>query len=318
MTKNTMGVIIGRFQCDQLTEGHKHVMNRIFDLHRKVTIFVGVAPMVSKKNPMDFETRKFMLQEEYPSAIILPLSDHRDDHEWSKELDRQIALVHKFGPAKIYGGRDCCLIHYSGKHEIEAFTVDKKMADINATQIRNEIGKTALDSIDFRRGVIYARENNFYNPFPTVDIAPIAFHDGKADTTEPYVLMARKPQEKTVGFVGGMVDHDDSGYALAAARELKEETHLETVWQDMQYLGSFRIPDWRLSQGISIITTFFAVWVPDFLKAAADDDIAEIVVIALKDLANANVAPAHFALRDRLLQIDSKKLFMKLVQSEGR
>lgn len=306
LTKNIMGVVVGRFQCEKLHPGHKFVLDRVFSLHQKVTIFLGVAPMISKKNPLDYQTRFLMLKEAYPTAMILPLADHRDDHVWSRELDRQIGIIHKHGPAKLYGGRDCFFAHYAGKYEAEAFVAENKiMSDINATEIRNKIGKEALGTEDFRRGVIYARENNFSNPFPTVDIAPVAYHNGKVETEQPFVLMASKPGEKTVGFVGGMVDERDESYEFAAARELHEETHLSAKPSELVYLGSFRIPDWRLSAGISIKTSFFILKLENFNGARADDDIESLTILPISDLADLHrVAPAHEELAKRLLRIE--------------
>jgi bifunctional NMN adenylyltransferase/nudix hydrolase len=301
-----MGVVVGRFQCKELHEGHRFVLDRVFRQHTKVVIFLGVSPMISKKNPMDFQTRFLMLKEVYPNAMILPLSDHRDDKIWSKELDRQIGIIHKHGPAKLYGGRDCFFSHYAGKYEFEAFVADKKIGDISATEQRNQLGKVALTSAEFRHGVIYARENTFSNPFPTVDIAPVAFHDGVQETEQPFVVMASKPGESTVGFVGGMVDPQDKSYEEAACRELKEETHLYATSGEMKYLGSYQIPDWRLSAGIGITTSFFMVLLENFKNAHADDDIESLTIVPISELAlecNIKVAAAHDQLRKRLLNV---------------
>ena len=75
-----VGVIIGRFQTPNLHTEHIKLIEFVMSKHDKVIIFLGVSPTLgNKKHPMDFLTRKLMLEEEFKLdqriAAILPLKD---------------------------------------------------------------------------------------------------------------------------------------------------------------------------------------------------------------------------------------------------
>lgn len=72
------GVLIGRFQVHTLHEGHRAIIDQVCANHKKVIIFLGV-PVISntKSNPLDFATRKAMIQQLYPNVVILPQKDRK-------------------------------------------------------------------------------------------------------------------------------------------------------------------------------------------------------------------------------------------------
>jgi len=112
INKYPVGVAIGRFQIDELHEGHIAMLNTIMNNHKKVIIFLGVpAGEGGHRNPLDFQTREKMIKELYPSAIIMPIKDNRSDEVWSKNVDTLIDLT--FGEAAIlYGSRDSFLSYF--------------------------------------------------------------------------------------------------------------------------------------------------------------------------------------------------------------
>src|ERR1035437_5631205 len=83
-----VGVIIARFQVHKLHEAHIQLIDFVCENHKKVILFLGV-PVVgnTKSNPLDFATRKAMVQSMYPNLIILPLRDQRSNDKWSQILD---------------------------------------------------------------------------------------------------------------------------------------------------------------------------------------------------------------------------------------
>ena len=103
-----VGVIIGRFQCHKLTDGHKELINYVISKSDKVLIFIGVSPLKPDiKNPLPFEMRKQMISEYtiltqdddydawYNSSNdveirIIPIIDVFDVPKWSKILDEEI------------------------------------------------------------------------------------------------------------------------------------------------------------------------------------------------------------------------------------
>jgi len=65
----SVGILIGRFQVDELTDGHKYMIQSIIDNHSKVVVFLGIAPTVSTiRNPLDFESRKQMILNLFPKC----------------------------------------------------------------------------------------------------------------------------------------------------------------------------------------------------------------------------------------------------------
>ena len=78
-----IGVIMARFQVAELHEGHKQLINTVLHYHKKVIIFLGVSKKSYDKNsPLDFANRRAMIHELYPSVIVLPQLDNRDDYKW--------------------------------------------------------------------------------------------------------------------------------------------------------------------------------------------------------------------------------------------
>jgi bifunctional NMN adenylyltransferase/nudix hydrolase len=112
------GVIVGRFQVNSLHAGHLELFRQVSEKHDRVIVFIGVPRTVpTKRNPLDFETRKKMIQADYPDFVILPLRDEKHDNYWSNRLDDSIASVTQFtGDVTLYGGRDSFVPHYYGTH----------------------------------------------------------------------------------------------------------------------------------------------------------------------------------------------------------
>lgn len=72
-----VGVIIGRFQTNKLHEGHINLISHVLSNHKKTIILLGVSRVQNtKKNPLDFASRKAMIQKLFPSVMILPIMAH--------------------------------------------------------------------------------------------------------------------------------------------------------------------------------------------------------------------------------------------------
>src|ERR1700746_2532342 len=86
-----VGVIVGRFQVNELHGAHRQIIDHVWKNHKKVIVFLGVSPVLTtKNNPLDFVSRKEMILQAYPSVTVMPIPDHPSDEEWSKELDSRI------------------------------------------------------------------------------------------------------------------------------------------------------------------------------------------------------------------------------------
>lgn len=159
--RSQVGVIIGRFQLPQLHTEHKKLIQYVLDRHKKVILFLGVPlKLGTKRNPLDFTSRKYMVEEEFGNKlVILPLSDNPSDEEWSKQLDLKVREVFPQESVTLYGSKDSFIPYYHGEFKCESLVPDNY---VSATDIREQCSKEILSSMGFRAGIIYAVYN--YNP----------------------------------------------------------------------------------------------------------------------------------------------------------
>ncbi len=316
---NTVGVIIGRFQTPELHEGHTGLLDHVTDNHKNVVVFLGVPRIQnSKRNPLDFATRRKMVQNIYPDVIVLPLDDNRSDHKWSAQIDNTLRSMFPETDAVLYGSRDSFIPSYHGKHATEAYP---QVQSHNATDLRAEAASEALASDEFRAGVIYGIAKQRPVTYPTVDVVVV---DGEK------ILLARKPSETLFRFVGGFVDRTDKNWEMAARRELYEETKLSAL--KMHYVCSQAIEDWRYAREENgIMTTLFMTHVWDQMgRAEASDDIAEVKWFNIKDLFTVTTEPNQggghvpkkiydFKIEDKIVpeHIELMQTFIKKVVEEN-
>jgi len=265
--KADVGVIVGRFQVDELHDGHISLIKQIVNNHRKVIVFLGLSPCkCTVRNPLDFESRKKMFLEKFPDVIVLYIMDQYSDIAWSDNLDNQIKNI--IGPKQsvvLYGSRDSFIKYYSGKFDTEEL---EQTIFTSGTEIRKKISNLVAGSPDFRKGVIWAVNNQYPKCFPTVDVAII----GRKGNTLSVMLGKRKGEPK-YRFIGGFVNPGET-LESAAIRESKEETGL--VLKDLRYLKSFVIDDWRYRGEADKITSSLFTGEYNGGTPEANDDIDEL------------------------------------------
>jgi bifunctional NMN adenylyltransferase/nudix hydrolase len=272
-----IGVIMARFQAHKLHEGQIGVIDEVFKNHKKVIIFLGVTPIgTSRNNPLDFATRKAMVQERYPNAVILPQLDNRSDENWSKTLDAQIQVPFGQRSAVLYGSRDSFIPHYHGKYPVIELVQELPHS---GTQLRIEAASQIVNSEDFRAGIIHGIYSQWPVTYPTVDI--VVVNDDKE------FLLAKKPNENKYRFIGGFVDRSDESYEMAAARELSEETGGHLNVDMMIYVASGKINDWRYEREKSGIMSTLFITKKLWGHAKPTDDIAELEWVKIEKLKTA-------------------------------
>lgn len=280
-----VGVIVGRFQVPELHVAHKELIQSVVDRHPRVLLFVGLAADACKctyNNPLDFPTRKAMIEKVFPTVEILYIKDKGHDELWSKELDSQIAA--QIGPNQkviLYGSRDGFTQHYKGRYPTEDLVPTRF---ISGKEIRKNVGIRSKATPEFREGVIWAVENQWPSTLPTVDVAIV-------DKANERVLLAHKTNEKLCRFVGGFASPDSESYEDDALREVKEETGL--IIKELSYIGSAKIPDWRFRNERNKIKTTFFLGVYSDGTPKADDDIAEVEWKNLADLKEQDFIVEH-------------------------
>ena len=243
----TVGVIIGRFQTPYLHEGHLGLIKHVVDNHKKAILFLGISRITdSSYNPLDYISRRLMIQSYFPNLTILPVEDNRSDHTWSNSIDNLIRISSGEAKAVIYGSRDSFIGRYHGKNmviELDPISLH------SSTEIREVASRTIIDSSDWRSGVVYGINKQRPVTYPTVDV--VAYNDKKE------ILLCKKSNEDSYRFIGGFVDRTDANYELAAKREFYEETSGSEI-DELKYIASGQIKDWRYYKSQSgIMTTLF-------------------------------------------------------------
>lgn len=296
-SKYGVAVIIGRFQVHELHIGHIKLINSVIERHKKVIIFLGVSPVIgTKRNPLDFDSRKRMLQQQYPNAVILSAPDRAEDKEWSEEIDRRIKEIYQTGKPLLYGSRDSFIPHYKGSFDTAELSTDTYYS---GTEVRKEVSEEVRASSDFRAGKIYQAYNRYPISYATVDIAPINDNN--------QLLLGKKPHESKYRFVGGFVDPKDESYEIAAKRELHEEAGNNIEVDKMEYVCSMNMDDWRYRNEEDKIKTI--LFKTKFLwgRIQPSDDISELKWFELEDLKNEkfideNIMDVHIPLMKKLIE----------------
>ncbi|MES3005175.1 MAG: NUDIX domain-containing protein [Patescibacteria group bacterium] len=264
---NTVGVVVCRLQVPQIHDGHRYLLDTAKQNADKLLVALGVnGGWAGSNDPLDFETRKVMLQKHYPDAHILPIYDCSTNEAWSENLDTLIENNFSDHDITLFGSRDSFIPHYLGKHKTQY--VEPKHESVSGTEVRKKLANKIIDSEDFRTGVIYASNSqNFPTSFQAVDIAI-------RHTTERKVIVGRKPGEKNWRFPGGFVDPKDLCLEDAARREAREEVgNIEVA--DVKYIASVRANDYRYRKSEHKLMTalFSAVYLDGEVKAG--DDLVE-------------------------------------------
>ncbi len=282
-----VGVLVGRFQTHMLHEGHRELLDEVISRHQQVIVFLGVHKGIksTRRNPLDYQTRKTMLQEAYPDVTILPIADCPSDEQWSQTLDARISETFDGMSVTMYGSRDSFAESYSGKHPVVELEPSFVMS---GTAVRKSISHTVGAHAMFRQGIIYAASTRFITSYQVVDA--ILFKGGD----DPSLLLGQKKTDVDKWrFFGGFVDPKDKSLEAAARRELLEEAGDLTLEGDAQYLGSFQVDDWRYRDILDTMMT--AVFLFEYASGdpVANDDIDEVTWVPLKDLDPEMLVPEH-------------------------
>lgn len=288
------GIIVGRFQCPELHEGHKDLISHVMRRNDKLVVVIGTsAAIYTDKHPLPFDTRAQMILDKFPFVDVLQLEDHPSDEQWCKNLDE---LVKEYKNITLYGSRDSFLKVYTGDNKTEEF---EPIREASSTKIREEIASRPFISHnkEFRKGMIHVIENRRPVVYPTVDIAIL-----NDDTTK--ILLGRKKGQKLWVFPGGFVDPKDFSFKDAAIREMKEEVVGIEDWQGMELIYTGKVEDYRyIGTKDSILTSLFITYISGSVKAG--DDLEKVRWYTLKDFDVKILAPSHHKLMEEL------KLYLK-------
>lgn len=261
-----VGIIVGRFQCHELHKAHIDLIKTVNERHDHVIIFLGNSPLRNTiTNPLDFRSRRIMIQEQFPNIEILYIKDVNDDVIWSTQLDLLIKdVINPNQSVMLYGSRDSFLNAYNGIYdtcELESDTV------VSATEIRKKVSNSYFPSVDYRAGMIAATSHRYPICYQTVDVA--IFNE-----TNDKILLCKKPYESKYRFIGGFSDPRSPSLEADVYRETAEEANIEI--SDVKYVFSQLVTDWRYKNEVDKIKTAFFTAKYMYGKIEAGDDVSEV------------------------------------------
>lgn len=295
-TTTQVGVLIGRFQVPEIHKGQRQTIDAVFSRHKRVIILLGVSPVkLSRRDPLDFVTRKLMIEKVYPKAIVMPIADTPDDRNWSKAVDHAIESAVADMTATLYGSRDSFIPHYFGRYP----TVELQASlDMSGTEAREAASMMVRAEKGYRVGIIYAAYNRYPISYQCVD----AIIWRRADNN---ILLGRKKTDAAglYRFMGGFVQPEDESLDAAVRREAMEETG-NIEFAAPRYLHSIRVEDWRYKKERDKILT--AVFALEYLWGSPipSDDIDQLKWFQMDAITPEILVPEHRELWER-----SKKSF---------
>lgn len=291
-----IGVVIGRFQVPYLHDGHTYLLNTAAEGADKLLVLIGtVKAQPTRRNPLSFEQRQYMILEKYPDAIVLPLYDNPSHPEWSKQVDRLIskACVDSIKAdtekvevrVNLVCSRDGFKPYYTGIHKVNEIP---PIPAISGTTSRKLLTKKNCFLYEvptmqsFRSGIIHSVYNHFPTAYFAVDVAPIYINEipsnGKEWTLKDvFILMGRKPGRQQWQFIGGFVDPTDNSINESVIRELNEETGCTLHVNKIQYLCNAKIDDFRYrwDDDAKVFSLMHLAFVAYMSKPKPSDDIED-------------------------------------------
>jgi len=309
--KRGVGVIIARFQTAKPHAAHRALYDYVAKRHGLVVYVIGVSPTRgTKRDPLDFESRRQLVNSEFPNAGVVAMPDHGSDRVWSANLDKTLTKTFrqclgrqfKLNQVTLYGGRDSFIPHYYGG--LKTHVVRLQMPDA-ATTLRDAIGKAPpIASEEFRRGVIYSSQKQFPRVFQCVDIAVTRRNAyGKGPRL---ILLGRKHKHDLLRFPGGFVDPTDDSLEYAAKRELGEEAPNISVEGDLDFVTSQLVDDWRYRDTDRIMTALFHGEYT-FGNSVAGDDLTFVGWFPLNEKTRKQMFKPHALLFTKLLSYLNSK-----------
>lgn len=298
MNKPSFGCLVGRFQVHELHDGHMELFRIVKGRHNRIIVFLGcnkVGP--TRHDPLDFETRKKMVQAKFPEFTVLPLKDKKTDEEWSKDLDERISDAVGEIPSEVilYGSRESFAPHYHGRHKVRELEIEVPPS-LTSTDIRAKLTNQVMESPDFRAGIIYAMNQLWPRLIPVVDIAIV--HKAEKGLM---LLLGKKKDDTNWRFPGGHAIKKNSTFEADAKMEVFEETGLDV--HDLEYIGSGLVDSWRWrSEPSEGFKTIFYLAHSMTMGGKGADDLAESRWFEFSKLTVNDIEKEHKPLFEMLKQ----------------
>lgn len=275
------GVVIGRFQVPDLHWGHRHLLERVLELHTHLVVAIGVSPLPpTAHDPLPFQYRRDMILREmeiYGKAIsVIPVYDHPSDERWCENLDRVLTDIYGTDLV-LYGSRDSFVDTYSGVFPTVCLASPDDAP--SGSTVRSMLGREKLPHTSpangWGAGVVWATQQQFPTVYTTVDVALMSEDDSK-------VALITKRDVYGYMFIGGFADPSSNSDKDDVVRETFEEAGVTAT--NIQPICDMKVDDWRYRPTGSVIRTRFYTAIADSNKIVAGDDAETVSWVDLKSL----------------------------------
>lgn len=288
--ESVVGVAIGRFQVDDLHEGHRYLLDTIQSYHQNLCVVIGsTGGLPTEVDPLPYPAVAALIKETYPSVTVLQQFDHPlSSDSWSRALDQKLRVEFPGKEIILYGSRDSFIPHYSG--ELRTVEIPERGV-ASGTKRRAQI--EFPHTLEGRQALIHAARTRYPINYRTVDLAIIDAHHDRV------LMIGKRVHDGLVSFVGGYNDRKGETDRAAALREKDEEVPGVEIGP-LTLLDTLPINDPRYRRsGDGVVTTLFSAPYKGG-KPEAGDDADYVLWVKRTDLL-ASVVPWHEGLAEIVL-----------------
>lgn len=322
--KYQYGIVIGRFQPFHVA--HRELIKHSLSIAEKVIVVLGSARSASDvRNPFTPAMREEIIRACFPEdssrLIFRAVRDYPyNDHVWTAEIQNIVAEIAEEEHAKIavvgfFKDRSSYYLNLFPQWNFEEFYVsDKKLLNINATQIREKFFTETADWKEFlpaqaatalevftqtetfphlQKEFAYLKKYKEDTRFVGVSFAPTFITTDAVVVQSGHVLVIRRghqPGKNLLALPGGFLA---SGATLEdnAIKELKEETQIKVPAQvlrgSIKNSHAFDYPD-RSNRGRTVTFAYYIELEPSLKdglpRVKGGDDAAKAFWLPLSAL----------------------------------
>lgn len=263
-----VAIIVGRFQVDDLSEGHQKMLRMAYEECERVIVFIGSRVVRSAADPLPYYmVANSVKGVQCASVEVYEQLDNPDNEVWIQSLMNQVGnLTEKDDELWFYGGhgeKDSFL-------DVMPLGINRRHVpydgELSGTELRSRIGYH--NTWVFRAGYIKAHLDAFPS-CPSVVDAVI--------TKGNQVLLGFKEKTGKYCVIGGFADDGDGSLEHSTSRETKEEGGLIIPPDAWKYLMSMQCDIFSYSRTIQPYTSVFHTeYKESYGEPQAGDDLDSI------------------------------------------